>query len=590
MIDEQLVADVKHSHERLRIMALLPERWDIKEWAELCIDLATGKTDAEDVRPFTPTEKNIVDAIDALLATSSRNRTVATYEPMPPGSMFPYLSLSPLFLVAQMLNGHEDEQRFFGQPFANESDLETYFDGTIIAPFEYCEQQKANYAWTKAETSKFIWHWRDNNPVLFFQIIGREYHLAETGQPWLLQVPSECAVKIASQIFPTAKCSSSSIMRSVGNAQRLRCIAEKLNEFSSFTVGNVKSISDSDEPEATAHNLSNSALTTYLSTIGTSALALRKRLMLDCSNSHDVEHRDLGADLDRFGITGLAEGKSFHDRLFSGVPVVKAKGMVAQVIGEAGRNYPTCRKAGNGGTGNDNAVRETGSGGPRNLPLGTYYGHTLQQLVYGCVLQTIEASNMPLRCGSAGQFAQYLVADITQTDFQMRKQNAQALMELEKDYHEQGNHDFGSPLAMASFDIAKWSDPGEQAERWALLADGENGNVETDDQAYYLVAREQMQSFWFDGLRSPLFDTSTLVWSHTSHAANSLSGDLSWQLIRNAELKSLGISNKARRAKKVASKPKGNPSRQAKPANKTKRVRDHRLKSFEDILPAKHGP
>lgn len=590
MIDEQLVADVKHSHERLRIMALLPERWDIKEWAKPCIDLATGKIDAEGVRPFTPTEKNIVDAIDALLATSSRSRTAATYEPMPPGSMFPYLSLSPLFLVAQMLNGHEDEQRFFGQPFANESDLDTYFDGTIIAPFEYSEQQKANYAWTKAETSKFIWHWQDNNPVLFFQLIGREYHLAEISQPWLRQVPSGCIAEITSHFFPTAKCSPSSIMRSVGNAQRLRSIAEKLHELSGCTVADLKSVAEAVDPVAAADNLFHSGLTIYLNSIGTSVLALRKRLMLDCSNLHDVKQHDLGADLDRFGITGLAASEPLRDRLFSGVPTVKAKGMTAKVIGEAGRNYPTCRKAGNGGTGNDNVVRETGSGGPRNLALGTHYGHTLQQLVYRCVLQTIEASNMPLRCGSAGQFAQYLVADITQTDFQMKKQNAQALMELEKDYHEQGNHDFGSPLSMASFDNAKWSDPGAHAERWALLADGANGSVATEDQAYYLVARKQLQSFWFDGLRSPLFNSSTLVWSHISHAANSLSGDLIWQLIRNAELKHLGISNKAKRAKKVASKPKGKPSHQAKPANKTKRVRDHRLKSFEDILPAKHGP
>lgn len=585
MISEQLIADIKHSHERLRIALLMPGRPDITDWAETCIGLATGKVDVADIRPFTAAEKDIIAAIENLLADVSYLTTRPGYEPMPPGALFPFLSLSPLVLVSQMLDGDVDGSRFNKQPFANKEDLEVYFDDTIIAPFGHIDRQRLNFSWTMNEALDFIWHQRNHNPELFFQLIGREYKLAEIANPWLLEIPIKSAASVASTFFPTIKCGPSNVMRSIGNAQRLQCIGSELHRFTGLSVADLKPFAEGGVTVNPKGNLFHPGLQDYLNTMDTSVFNLRKRLMLDCCNLSEGENQDFRESLSDFRISGLAEGEPFHDRVFSGTPTVKAKGMVAEVIGEAGKNYPTCRKAGNGGIGNDDVERESGSGGSRNLPLGTHYGHTLQQLAYQWVLQTVEVSKLPLQPASAGLLAQRLADDITEADSETKPQNAQAIMELEAAYHSLGNRSFGSPLALASFDIAKWDDPAEHAKRWAMLADGVNDSSQTDDQAYYITTRQYLQSFWFDGLQSPLFTTSALVWTHMAHAMTLQSGQLIWQLLRNIELKRLGIS-----FKKMRRDSEDDPSQLEEIVSKAAkkragRKRENRLQSFEDILP-----
>ena len=575
MINEKLLDNVRHAIMRLKIMAKLPDRPDVTDWSRTLVDLCDRRISPMAIRAFTAEEQHILTAISELRGDHSASTMKTMHEPMPAGTMFPYLFNAPMFIVERLLKLPSLEFDKQSSILASKAEIDRFLKTTTIAPFEFASYQKRNWSWTMTEVSTFLWSLRANEPVLFHLLICREYAQAEAQFPWLTDKPSDCAPNWQSSFFPTAKCSLAIVMRSVGHAQRFKEIVTELAPFQALSVRDLKALSLEANPQDRLDAKFTPGLEEYLASVGTSALGLRKVLMIDCFRP---EHLPAGNTLDQ--ISRLVAGERLKDKTVMGLGPNQTKDLLAHISEEISLNAPTCRHGGNDGQGNSAVERERGSGGNRAFLLGTYYGFTLKQIACRFVLDIAHASNSPRsHLASVGQFAQRMLdeAGVVYETHLSQANNAHAI--FEDAYRKRSTNIFGSPSSMASFDVEKWTNPSSHWRKWSSLADG--SVTSNPDQAHFRTTRNYLQGFWYKAWMCHDLVAASKVWAHLAHGVAPLSLDPLWQMIRKCEERFHRISFKALRK---SSEPPGQRKGRSKPISKDLKRRDNRLRAWEDLL------
>jgi hypothetical protein len=542
MIDQELFTHINHIKDRLNLMENLNKRTDVT-WSKIALDVVEGDYPVDSIPRFSSTELSIIDEMEHLLSNRDMLLSSFTYELLPPGSYFSYLSLSPLLCLSRIFRGDQRAGETNKLYFKHEANVVNFLDETTYLRPRFNKRQRNAWSFDFAEIAAFLFRVRMHYPELFIMLISREYDLAERKYPWLLQSAVDNGNEIVVASFDNLKCTPATAMRIVGMAQRFREIVDAMRVFKNVTPAFLRDISSSEGNENIADHISDDpGVGRYLNALGTSVLGLHQTLMVDHSHPDRLPTGNPLSIIANRDFVG-----PYHDQALLGLEENAAKSFLGAIYTELTAKSPVARRPGNNGCGNDDVKRISNNGGHGLRTLNTHYGHTLFPLGCRFGFDTSNAAGMNTRLGTIGALADDMLIEAKLASKDSRDNSARIqATRLEKYKTQLTDQDFGSTTAMVNFEIQRWTDPTADAASWIGLA--ENTVAATPEQGYFLIVRRYLSSFFFEASRLREAELAAKVWAHLSHAVTSFSRDAIWTLIRNQELSDLGITHKAVRA------------------------------------------
>ncbi len=546
MIDQNFLSNVITTNLRLQLGSQIAGRPDIQGWAHVYVGLLEGEITPDDVLPFSEQEMRFINGIEAVLGTRDEINNGDTFEPMAPGINLPFYSVSPLFLVSKVIRSFDGHANMKLNLFSQKRDVEKFLYSTTLISAQNERSQKASWSFTFTEAANFLWMLRKSCPILFFLFISREYELAEELYPWIRKIHPKTPIDLVTASFANLQVAPATAIRVIGNAQRHKEMVLAVLPHQHLTTATLKSLSEEDDPVETIMQSKDAGLQSYMKFIGSSSLALRKSLMIDCDHHQRMPVGNSLSMLADTQFTGL-----LTDKILLGLGPKAAKALLADLYEQLTSAFATGRGPGNKGLGNDTVERFQGAGGHRGHSLALIYGHTIQQITCRFIIDTSAACGQKFAPTRIGTFADELLS-FENTKIQVGNDPSALCVaaNLVNDYAAKGLASFGAPSQMLSFHNEIWSRKNIEAGKWASLA----YDVKTDSSVkkYFLIVRRYLHSFFFQSSRLLQINGASEVWAYLAHAATPASQDPIWHLLKKREAFCLGISANKRRGKSSA--------------------------------------